>query len=38
VITDETYSQLIGEVDEALMDKSPSVRLVEQKVESSKDF
>ena len=29
VITDETYSQLIGEVDEALMDKNPSARLVE---------
>ena len=29
VITDETYSHLIGEVDEALMDKNPSARLVE---------
>ena len=29
VITDETYSQLIGEVDEALMDKNPSARLVD---------
>jgi monovalent cation:H+ antiporter, CPA1 family len=29
VITEQTYSQLIGEVDEALMDKKPSARLVE---------
>jgi len=29
VITEDTYSQLIGEVDESLMDKNPSARLVE---------
>jgi hypothetical protein len=29
VITEEAYSQLIGEVDEALMDTNPSARLVE---------
>jgi murein L,D-transpeptidase YcbB/YkuD len=29
VITDETYSHLIVEVDEALMDKNPSARFVE---------
>jgi CPA1 family monovalent cation:H+ antiporter len=29
VITDDTYSQLIGEVDEALMDKNPSARLAD---------
>ena len=29
VITDDTYSQLIGEVDEALMEKKPSARLIE---------
>jgi hypothetical protein len=29
VITDETYSRLILEVDEALMDKNPSARFVE---------
>jgi CPA1 family monovalent cation:H+ antiporter len=29
VITDETYSHLIGEVDEALMHKNPSARLIE---------
>ncbi len=29
VITEETYSHLIGEVDEALMDKNPSARLLE---------
>ena len=29
VITDEIYSQLIGEVDEALMDENPSARLIE---------
>jgi CPA1 family monovalent cation:H+ antiporter len=29
VITDETYSQLIGEVDEVLVDSNPSARLVE---------
>jgi CPA1 family monovalent cation:H+ antiporter len=29
VITEDTYSKLIGEVDEVLMDKNPSARLVE---------
>ncbi len=29
VITDETYSRLIGEVDESLMDENPSARLIE---------
>jgi len=29
VITDETYSKLTSEVDEALMDKNPSARLIE---------
>ncbi len=29
VITDNTYSKLIGEVDEALMDTNPSARLIE---------
>ena len=29
VITEDTYSQLIGEVDEALMDENPSARLAE---------
>ncbi len=29
VITENTYSKLIGEVDETLMDKNPSARLVE---------
>jgi CPA1 family monovalent cation:H+ antiporter len=29
VITDETYSILIGEVDESLMDENPSARLIE---------
>jgi ribosomal protein L19E len=29
VIAEETYSQLIGEVDEALMHKNPAARLVE---------
>jgi hypothetical protein len=29
VISEETYSQLVSEVDEALMDKNPSTLLVE---------
>jgi hypothetical protein len=29
VITDETYSRLVSEVDEALMDENPSARLFE---------
>lgn len=29
VITDETYSNLVGEVDESLMDENPSARLIE---------
>lgn len=29
IITEETYSLLIGEVDEALMDSNPSARLIE---------
>lgn len=29
IITEDTYSQLIGEVDEALMDKNLSARLAE---------
>jgi CPA1 family monovalent cation:H+ antiporter len=37
VITEETYSQLIGEVDETLTSSNPSARLTEQ-VESSPKF
>jgi ribosomal protein L19E len=29
VITDEIYTKLIAEVDEALMDENPSARLIE---------